>query len=78
MLYFSVHRYEHGAFWPNLRESNFPHVGGGAGRGYTCNVPLNVTGVGNAEYLAVWTNLLLPLAYEVSLTSSFYLIHYYF
>ena len=66
VLYLSVHRYEDGTFWPNLRESNYDHTGSGAGTGYTCNVPLNATGAGNLDYLAVWTQLLLPLAYEVT------------
>ena len=71
MLYFSVHRYEHGHFWPNLRESDFDHVGGKAARGYNCNLPLNEEGNGNAEYLAVWLQLLLPIAYEVGCLKSF-------
>ncbi|KAF2347987.1 Histone deacetylase domain, partial [Trinorchestia longiramus] len=66
LLYFSVHRYEHGAYWPELRESDFDYTGRGRGKGYNCNVPLNATGLGNDEYLSIWTNLLLPLAYEFS------------
>ena len=65
VLYFSVHRYEHGAFWPNLRESDFHYIGKGAGKGFNVNVPLNKTKMGNADYLAIWHQLLLPLAYEV-------------
>lgn len=65
VLYFSVHRYEHGAFWPNLRESDFHYIGSGAGKGFNVNVPLNKTKMGNADYLAIWHQLLLPLAYEV-------------
>uniref|UniRef100_A0A0P6E2S0 Putative Histone deacetylase n=1 Tax=Daphnia magna TaxID=35525 RepID=A0A0P6E2S0_9CRUS len=64
VLYFSVHRYEHGAFWPNLRESDFHYIGSGAGKGFNVNVPLNKTKMGNADYLAIWHQLLLPLAYE--------------
>lgn len=64
VLYFSVHRYEHGEFWPELRESDFPYVGRGAGAGYNINVPLNQVGLGNADYLAIWHQLLLPVAYE--------------
>ncbi|XP_059352443.1 polyamine deacetylase HDAC10-like isoform X1 [Daphnia carinata] len=64
VLYFSVHRYEHGAFWPNLRESDFHYIGSGAGKGFNVNVPLNQTKMGNADYLAIWHQLLLPLAYE--------------
>ena len=65
VLYFSAHRYEHGKFWPHLRESDYDYNGAGRGIGYNCNVPINETGMGNEEYLAVWTQLLLPLAYQV-------------
>ena len=27
-MYFSIHRYEQGEFWPHLRESNFDYIGG--------------------------------------------------
>nr|XP_037286423.1 histone deacetylase 6-like [Rhipicephalus microplus] len=64
VLYFSVHRYEHGKFWPEMRESDFPYVGRGAGVGYNINVPLNQVGLGDADYLAIWHQLLLPVAYE--------------
>lgn len=41
VLYFSIHRYEHGQFWPNLRQSDYDYVGKGAAVGYNINVPLN-------------------------------------
>ena len=41
MLYFSIHRYEFGEFWPNLRQSDYDAVGEDAGRGYNINIPLN-------------------------------------
>ena len=28
VMYFSIHRYEQGEFWPHLRESNFDYIGG--------------------------------------------------
>ena len=40
-MYISIHRYEHGWFWPNLKESNFDHIGKGEGLGYNINIPLN-------------------------------------
>lgn len=71
VLYFSIHRYEYGTFWPNLRESNYDHIGEGEGKGYNFNVPLNKTGFGNTEYLAIFNELLLPVATEVSNLSNF-------
>ncbi|XP_015587407.1 histone deacetylase 6 isoform X1 [Cephus cinctus] len=64
VVYFSIHRYEHGKFWPNLRESNYDYVGDGPGEGYNFNVPLNKTGMTNADYLAIFQQVLLPMAYE--------------
>ncbi|XP_050554473.1 histone deacetylase 6 isoform X1 [Spodoptera frugiperda] len=64
VVYFSIHRYEHGAFWPNLRQSNFNYVGSGLGKGHNFNVPLNKTGMKDADYLAIWHQLLLPMALE--------------
>ncbi|XP_063548311.1 histone deacetylase 6 [Cydia strobilella] len=64
VVYFSIHRYEHGAFWPNLRQSDFHYTGCGRGTGHTFNVPLNKTGMADADYIAIWTQLLLPMALE--------------
>nr|XP_054326110.1 polyamine deacetylase HDAC10 isoform X8 [Pongo pygmaeus] len=41
ILYFSWHRYEHGRFWPFLRESDADAVGRGQGLGFTVNLPWN-------------------------------------
>ncbi|KAF7269544.1 histone deacetylase 6 isoform X2 [Rhynchophorus ferrugineus] len=64
VLYFSIHRYEHGTFWPNLKESNFDCIGDNEGTGYNVNVPLNDVRLRDYDYLAIITNILLPLAYE--------------
>ncbi|XP_057598867.1 polyamine deacetylase HDAC10 isoform X2 [Hippopotamus amphibius kiboko] len=64
VLYFSWHRYEHGRFWPNLRESDADAVGQGRGRGFTVNLPWNQVGMGNADYVAAFLHVLLPLAFE--------------
>lgn len=66
VLYFSIHRWEHGEFWPNLRESDSDYVGEGKGKGYNINIPLNETGMDDTDYLAIVLNILLPVAYEVS------------
>ncbi|KAG5326611.1 HDAC6 deacetylase, partial [Pseudoatta argentina] len=65
VVYFSIHRYEHGEFWPNLRESDFHYIGEELGEGYNFNVPLNKTGMTNADYIAIFQQVLLPMAYEV-------------
>lgn len=67
VVYFSIHRYEHGSFWPNLRQSNFDYIGEGKGEGYNFNLPLNQIGMKDADYLAIWYHLLLPVAFEVKI-----------
>ncbi|XP_064478876.1 histone deacetylase 6-like [Ornithodoros turicata] len=64
VLYFSTHRYEHGAFWPELKESNFNYIGKGQGMGYNINIPLNKVGIKNEDFIAVFNNILMPVAYE--------------
>ncbi|XP_054575642.1 polyamine deacetylase HDAC10 isoform X2 [Eptesicus fuscus] len=64
VLYFSWHRYQHGRFWPHLQESDAAAVGQGRGRGFTVNLPWNQVGMGNADYLAAFLHVLLPLAFE--------------
>ncbi|XP_052604569.1 polyamine deacetylase HDAC10 isoform X2 [Peromyscus californicus insignis] len=64
VLYFSWHRYEHGRFWPFLQESDACAVGQGRGQGFTVNLPWNQVGMGDADYLAAFLHVLLPLAFE--------------
>lgn len=66
VVYFSIHRFENGSFWPNLRESDFDYIGEGAGKGFNFNVPLNRKGVPNADYLAIFQQILIPMTVEVS------------
>ncbi|KAF1390992.1 hypothetical protein PFLUV_G00063900 [Perca fluviatilis] len=64
VLYFSVHRYEHGSFWPHLSESDCGFVGSGRAVGRNINLPWNKTGMTDADYIAAFQQLLLPVAYE--------------
>ncbi|XP_050425682.1 histone deacetylase 6-like [Adelges cooleyi] len=64
VLYFSIHRYENGQFWPNLRESDWDYTGQGDGQGFNINVPLNTTGMKDSDYLAIINHILLPVASE--------------
>ncbi|XP_056429723.1 polyamine deacetylase HDAC10 isoform X2 [Hyla sarda] len=64
VLYFSWHRYEHGSFWPCLSESNFDFIGKGGGTGFNINLPWNQIGMGNADYIAAFLHVLLPVAFE--------------
>ncbi|KAM6162164.1 polyamine deacetylase HDAC10 [Erethizon dorsatum] len=64
VLYFSWHRYECGRFWPFLPDSDADTVGQGQGRGFTVNLPWNQVGMSNADYLAAFLHVLLPVAFE--------------
>ncbi|XP_056130040.1 histone deacetylase 6 isoform X2 [Lampris incognitus] len=64
VLYFSVHRHEQGSFWPHLPESGSQAVGTGTGQGYNINLAWNKTGMKDADYIAAFQQLLLPVAYE--------------
>ncbi|XP_075713309.1 polyamine deacetylase HDAC10 isoform X3 [Rhinoderma darwinii] len=64
VLYFSWHRYEHGSFWPNLSESDYDFIGKGRGTGFNVNLPWNQIGMGNADYIAAFLHVLLPVAFE--------------
>ncbi|CAN9515291.1 unnamed protein product [Ophioblennius macclurei] len=64
VLYFSVHRYERGSFWPHLPESEGAALGSGRAEGRNINVAWNQTGMKDGDYIAAFLQLLLPVAYE--------------
>ncbi|XP_038154361.1 histone deacetylase 6 [Cyprinodon tularosa] len=64
VLYFSLHRYEGGAFWPHLPESDCSFVGSGRAEGRNINLPWNETGLSDADYIAAFQQVLLPVASE--------------
>jgi histone deacetylase 6 len=59
VLYTSIHRYDHGAFFPGTGDHT--ECGRDAGKGFTPNIPLNVTELGDYEYLDAFHKLLLPV-----------------
>jgi histone deacetylase 6 len=67
VLYVSLHRYDRGTFFPMGDEGASSQIGRAEGTGFTVNVPWNGPRVGDADYLAAWHRLVLPIAYEVSL-----------
>jgi histone deacetylase 6 len=64
VLYISLHRWEGGNFFPFSANAGPTHIGKGRGKGYNANVGWSRKGMGDAEYLAAWTRLVLPLARE--------------
>ncbi|KAL3513061.1 hypothetical protein ACH5RR_025778 [Cinchona calisaya] len=62
VLFFSVHRHEFGSFYPGGDDGSYVMVGEGPGAGYNINVPWENRSCGDADYLAVWDHVLLPVA----------------
>ncbi|KAK1405206.1 hypothetical protein POM88_004815 [Heracleum sosnowskyi] len=61
--FFSVHRYEPG-FYPHSDDGSFEKIGKGRGLGFNINVPFPGKSAGNADYLAVWEHILIPVAWK--------------
>ncbi|KAA8541032.1 hypothetical protein F0562_024830 [Nyssa sinensis] len=66
VLFFSVHRYEFGSFYPASDDGSHIMVGEGPGAGYNINVPWENARCGDADYFAVWDHVLIPVAKEFS------------
>lgn len=64
VLYISLHRYDHGTFFPARPDANVNFVGSGQGEGYNVNIPWNGPRMGDTEYALAFYNIVLPIAYE--------------
>lgn len=64
VLFFSVHRHDFGTFYPCDEAGSHEMTGEGPGKGYNINVPWEQGGCGDADYLAVWDHVLIPVAKE--------------
>ncbi|KAJ9567321.1 hypothetical protein OSB04_003287 [Centaurea solstitialis] len=64
VLFFSVHRHEFGSFYPAGDDGHYIMMGEGPGAGYNINVPWENGQCGDADYIAVWDYILLPVARE--------------
>jgi histone deacetylase 6 len=64
VLFISLHRYDNGCFYPAEAESNYTDVGCGKGKGFTVNVPWNQPTAGDAEYVAAFLRVVMPVAYQ--------------
>ncbi|VDK34588.1 unnamed protein product [Gongylonema pulchrum] len=59
VLYLSLHRHDNGNFFPGT--GAVTEVGVGAGRGYTVNVPFSGEMMDDADYLAAWRVIVIPV-----------------
>ncbi|KAK2975327.1 hypothetical protein RJ640_013840 [Escallonia rubra] len=64
VLFFSVHRHEFGSFYPGGDDGSHVMIGEGPGAGYNINIPWDNGQCGDADYLAVWEHILIPVAKE--------------
>ena len=65
VLYFSLHRYDGGMFFPGVDDANYDHVGSGEGTGFNINVAWNGRAKGDLDYLLAFYHILMPVALEV-------------
>ncbi|KAG5536465.1 hypothetical protein RHGRI_024033 [Rhododendron griersonianum] len=66
VLFFSVHRYDFGTFYPASEDGSHIMIGKGPGAGYNINVPWESGRCGDADYIAAWDHVLIPVAKEFS------------
>eukprot|EP00050_Salpingoeca_kvevrii_P017376 m.64561 g.64561 ORF g.64561 m.64561 type:complete len:468 (+) comp7527_c0_seq1:2-1405(+) len=64
VMYFSAHRFDGGSFYPCQPDAGPSFVGSGSGRGYNINIGWNERNIGDAEYLAAFEHVLMPIARE--------------
>ncbi|XP_064616898.1 uncharacterized protein LOC135480900 [Liolophura sinensis] len=62
VMFISIHRFDQAKFYPSLRESGVTSVGKGIGEGFNINIPWNGDKMGNAEYLAAFNQIVVPVA----------------
>lgn len=61
VLYFSVHRYDHGTFYPGTKAGGPHMVGEGEGVGHNVNVAWNEKRMGDEHYSLCFQHVLLPI-----------------
>ncbi|XP_053551423.1 uncharacterized protein LOC128642666 [Bombina bombina] len=64
VLYVSIHRYDHGLFFPCSEDAAHDKVGTGQGEGFNVNIPWNGAKMGDPEYLMAFHRVVMPIAYE--------------
>lgn len=62
VLFFSVHRFDSGTFYPAGGDGSLCMIGEDEGAGYNINVPWEHGKCGDVDYIAVWDHVLIPVA----------------
>ncbi|ORY18010.1 hypothetical protein BCR34DRAFT_583276 [Clohesyomyces aquaticus] len=64
VLYISLHVYKNANFYPNLRDADLNYCGEGPGVGRNVNIPWDDIGMGDAEYIYAFQQVVMPIATE--------------
>lgn len=64
VLYISLHVFKDGNFYPNLPDGNLNYCGEGPGEGKNVNIPWSEHGMGDAEYIYAFQEVVMPIATE--------------
>lgn len=66
VLYISLHRFELGKYYPGTINGQYDQTGEAKGEGFNCNITWPVAGVGDAEYMLAFEQIVMPMAREYS------------
>ncbi|CAI4987489.1 CGH_1_HP_G0064600.mRNA.1.CDS.1 [Saccharomyces cerevisiae] len=61
VLYVSLHRFEMGKYYPGTIQGQYDQTGEGKGEGFNCNITWPVGGVGDAEYMWAFEQVVMPM-----------------
>lgn len=64
VLFISLHRYDHGRFYPNNAEASPEYVGQADAQGKCVNIAWNGPGAADGDYLAAFNQVVMPIATE--------------
>ena len=64
VLYVSLHRFEMGKYYPGTIQGQYDQTGEGKGEGFNCNITWPVGGVGDAEYMWAFEQVVMPMGRE--------------
>lgn len=64
VLYVSLHRFELGKYYPGTVHGQYDQIGEGKGKGFNCNITWSVGGVGDAEYMWAFEQIIMPMGRE--------------
>lgn len=64
VLYVSLHRFELGKYYPGTIHGQYDQTGEAQGEGFNCNITWPVSGVGDAEYMWAFEQIVMPMGRE--------------